>query len=258
MAEYTIPSVDHSFKETISYEVYRGSFSDPLMRAYHARLQFFLLFFIDRSSYINDSDPVWEVILLFQKRITVLPGAGKGAAAAGSNGTVTTYHVVGYTTLYKFLAYPSDWKMRLSQILILPPYQRSGHGQKLLQLVYAEAEKRGMIEVNIEDPRSAIADTTIQRSCAAMRWVLNQCADLPLSVAHLFAFPIASSAPLAVSFPQSRVPDVARSDGPQPVPQAPFLREGPAVLRRARPPRTVGCGLRKARQGSTAHHHGTG
>lgn len=154
MAEYSIPSVDHSFKETISYEVYRGSFSDPLMRAYHARLQFFLLFFIDRSSYINDSDPVWEVILLFQKRVTVLPGAGKGAAAAGSNGTVTTYHVVGYTTLYKFLAYPSDWKMRLSQILILPPYQRSGHGQKLLQLVYAEAEKRGMIEVNIEDPRS--------------------------------------------------------------------------------------------------------
>jgi len=183
MAEYTIPSVDHSFKETISYEVYRGSFSDPLMRAYHARLQFFLLFFIDRSSYINDSDPVWEVILLFQKRITVLPGAGKGAAAAGSNGTVTTYHVVGYTTLYKFLAYPSDWKMRLSQILILPPYQRSGHGQKLLQLVYAEAEKRGMIEVNIEDPRSAIAQT---KNNSARFWFAVCC--LRIYHCHLLTF----------------------------------------------------------------------
>ena len=139
MAEYTIPSVDYSPKEVITYEVYRGNFSCALMRAYHARLQFFLLFFIDRSSFINDADLVWEVILLFQKRVCLAKN-------------VTTYHIVGYTTLYKFLSYPDDWKMRLSQILILPPYQRAGHGQKLLQLVYLEAEKRKMIEVNIEDP----------------------------------------------------------------------------------------------------------
>ena len=140
MAEYTLPSVEEtSKKEVISYEVYRGTFNDATLRAYHARLQFFLLFFIDRSSFINDSDLVWEVILLFQKRVCLTKG-------------VTTYHIVGYTTLYKFLSYPEDWKMRLSQILILPPYQRVGHGQKLLAIVYAEAEKRRMIEVNIEDP----------------------------------------------------------------------------------------------------------
>ena len=139
LAEYQVPSVDGSFKEILTYEVYRGRFNDPMMRAYHQRLQFFLLFFIDRSSYINDTDLVWEIILLFQKRVCLTKNT-------------TTYHIVGYTTLYKFLSYPNDWKMRLSQILILPPFQRSGHGQKLLQLVYQEAEKRGMIEVNIEDP----------------------------------------------------------------------------------------------------------
>lgn len=211
MAEYSIPSVDHSFKETISYEVYRGGFTDPLMRAYHARLQFFLLFFIDRSSYINDSDPVWEVILLFQKRVTALAGAAKGAAAAaGANGTVTTYHIVGYTTLYKFLAYPSDWKMRLSQILILPPYQRSGHGQKLLQLVYAEAEKRNMIEVNIEDPRSLRAHTsTIQTQ---PQWVGLPCVgrlplDDPASArCPPSSFPLLPSLRLSLSAPIRAVP----------------------------------------------------
>jgi histone acetyltransferase 1 len=81
------------------------------------------------------------VILLFQKRV-----------CASKNST--TYHIVGYTTLYKFLSYPSDWTMRLSQILILPPYQRAGHGQKLLQLVYDLAEQRKAVEINIEDPRS--------------------------------------------------------------------------------------------------------
>lgn len=139
VAEYSLPSVEENKKESISYEIYRGTFSDATLRAYHARLQFFLLFFIDRSSYINDSDLVWEVILLFQKRVCLAKQA-------------TTYHIVGYTTLYKFLHYPNDWKMRLSQILILPPYQRAGHGQRLLQFVYAEAERRKMIEVNIEDP----------------------------------------------------------------------------------------------------------
>ena len=59
-------------------------FTDSTLRAYHARLQFFLLFFIDRSSFINDADPVWEVLLLFQKRVCFVKNT-------------TSYHIVGYT-----------------------------------------------------------------------------------------------------------------------------------------------------------------
>jgi GNAT superfamily N-acetyltransferase len=173
LAEYTVPSVDLSSKELITYEVYRGRFDNPTMRAYHQRLQFFLLFFIDRSSYINDADLVWEIILLFQKRVCLAKN-------------ITTYHIVGYTTLYKFLSYPSNWqaesatypyKMRLSQILILPPFQRAGHGQKLLQLVYQEAEKRGMIEVNIEDPSPVfqmLRDLTDITMCRKARFFEKQ------------------------------------------------------------------------------------
>ena len=100
VCEYIVPSVDSS-KDAVVYEIYKGSFSSPGMKAYHARLQFFLLFFIDRSSFINDSDLLWEVLLLMERRVA-------------RHSSAVSYAVVGYTTLYKFLSYPSDWRLRLS------------------------------------------------------------------------------------------------------------------------------------------------
>jgi histone acetyltransferase 1 len=143
--EYDVPSVETpASRDTVTFEVYHGSFDTPGLREFHERLQVFLLFFIDRSSYINDQDSVWELLLLFEKRTNKATEEVK-------------YNAVGYMTLYKFLQYqPGDsqpaWRLRISQILILPPYQRQGHGQQLLQFVYNEAEKRKFAEVNIEDP----------------------------------------------------------------------------------------------------------
>jgi hypothetical protein len=76
LIEYTLPSVSHtSAKEVITYEVYHGHFTDGTLRAYHARLQFFLLFFIDRSSFINDADPVVSHTSL-GKSLTVIVTVG--------------------------------------------------------------------------------------------------------------------------------------------------------------------------------------
>ena len=38
------------------------------------------------------------------------------------------YAIMGYTTVYSFYAYPDKTRARISQMLILPPYQRKGHG----------------------------------------------------------------------------------------------------------------------------------
>ena len=38
------------------------------------------------------------------------------------------YSIVGYTTVYGFYAYPDKLRPRLSQLLILPQFQRKGHG----------------------------------------------------------------------------------------------------------------------------------
>ena len=72
------------------FEVWGGSLKDPHVRAYHRRLQFLLLLFIDCASFIDDSDPVWEVLFLVRKR-----------RPAGRTRTPTpVYDVVGYCTVY--------------------------------------------------------------------------------------------------------------------------------------------------------------
>lgn len=44
------------------------------------------------------------------------------------------YASVGYSTIYKYYAYPNNTRARLSQILILPPFQRLGIGTKLIEV----------------------------------------------------------------------------------------------------------------------------
>ena len=129
---------DPETHEDLSYTLYQGTFDTPGLREFHERLQIFLLFYIESSNYIDSSDPIWQIILLFQKRALK---------------NKTTYCIVGYTTVYSFFSYPSFTKLRLSQILIIPPYQRRGHGKYLLTQVYENAKSNeNIIEVNIEDP----------------------------------------------------------------------------------------------------------
>lgn len=67
---YEVPSVTHQHKGhklDYTYHVFKASLTDPEMRSFHERLQFFLLFFIDRSSFIDSTDPVWEVLLVCEK-----------------------------------------------------------------------------------------------------------------------------------------------------------------------------------------------
>ncbi|KAJ3191391.1 hypothetical protein HK101_007817 [Irineochytrium annulatum] len=113
------------------YEVFRCSFRTPGFKAYHNRLQLFLLLFIEGASYIEDDDK-WEISLVFEMTNNV-------------DGSIS-YFLVGYTTVYAFYSYPDKKRMRIrserrsgekcllteflhdSQFLIFPPYQTNGHG----------------------------------------------------------------------------------------------------------------------------------
>ena len=49
------------------------------------------------------------------------------------------YSIVGYLTVYQYYAYGRETnrvRPRISQMLILPPYQRQGLGSRLLETVY--------------------------------------------------------------------------------------------------------------------------
>jgi len=46
------------------------------------------------------------------------------------------YSIVGYTTVYNFYSYPEKIRKRISQFLILPPFQKQRHGAELLNALY--------------------------------------------------------------------------------------------------------------------------
>ena len=48
----------------------------------------------------------------------------------------TLHAVAGYTTVYEYYAFPSNKRPRISQMLVLPPFQRLGLGAEMLQTIY--------------------------------------------------------------------------------------------------------------------------
>ena len=48
----------------------------------------------------------------------------------------TQYAVVGFTTVYEFYAYPANIRPRVSQMLVLPPFQRLGIATALMETIY--------------------------------------------------------------------------------------------------------------------------
>ena len=55
-----------------------------------------------------------------------------------SNGN-PMFAFAGYMTVYRYYAYPERIRPRISQVLIMPPFQRLGHGARLMQTFYDEA-----------------------------------------------------------------------------------------------------------------------
>jgi histone acetyltransferase 1 len=119
---------------TGSYEIYQSSFETPGMRELHTKMQVFLLFYIEASSFIDSNDKIWELLTVYER--------------VGQH-----VYFLGYTTLYRWVVLPSLRKrLRVSQFMLLPLYQKQGHGSRLYEQVMLLADKRDYIEVNIEDP----------------------------------------------------------------------------------------------------------
>ena len=48
----------------------------------------------------------------------------------------TMHAFAGYATVYEYFAYPKNIRPRISQMLVLPPFQRQGLGAALLTSIY--------------------------------------------------------------------------------------------------------------------------
>lgn len=123
------------------FEVYHCTWNTPQFCQYHRRMQLFALLFIEGASYIDEEEANWEFLVTFE-------------VTQADNGP--QYHFVGYTSLYNFWFYPKWYRLRLSQLVILPPYQSSGHGSELYgQVVRMASDRENVVELTIEDPSEA-------------------------------------------------------------------------------------------------------
>ena len=87
------------------------------------------------------------------------------------NTDIFTYHFIGYVSVYPFWCYLDQIRLRLSQFVILPPYQQQGHGctfpfpytadrpAKLYSTLYQHVLTRPEVaELTVEDPAEAFED----------------------------------------------------------------------------------------------------
>ncbi|GAB4819463.1 hypothetical protein N2152v2_006509 [Parachlorella kessleri] len=101
--------------------------------ALHARAEAFLYFFVDAASAIDGTDPRWDLLLALDE-------------------TPDGLELVGFATVYKFYAYPDRCRLRLSQVLVLPPHQGRGVGSLLLRALGQQADALDAVDVTCEDP----------------------------------------------------------------------------------------------------------
>ncbi|KAM0665408.1 hypothetical protein ACQRIT_006263 [Beauveria bassiana] len=170
-----------SFKGTDgTYEIWKGTLADPAIKQMNNRVQLLVPLFIEGGSYIGqtpDSDSSetempdadrWTVFLLYRKQ------------PSSADPEKSSYVFIGYSTVYRFFyfqppptppASPNhDWELpqgdmdlaqlpcrtRLSQFLILPPFQGSGHGARLYRSIFEHYHKHAQThEFTVENPNEA-------------------------------------------------------------------------------------------------------
>ena len=119
---------------------------------YHSSVQRLALLFIENADDVQvdseDGGGYWKVMYLFRKH-----GPKK-------------FSLAGYVTLFHFSAPFRKPKpgtiVRICQAVVLPPYQRAGHGREMLHRVHDLAQgkfnekiakyAKAIVEINVEDP----------------------------------------------------------------------------------------------------------
>lgn len=104
----------------------------------YSRLVPLVLLLVDGSSPIDITDPNWELYFVIEKKID----------EQGDS----PYKLLGFAAAYRFFHYPDTSRLRLSQILVLPPYQNKGYGRYLLDLLHNIAISENVYDFAVEEP----------------------------------------------------------------------------------------------------------
>jgi histone acetyltransferase 1 len=159
-----------------TFEVWKGNLADPAVKQIVKRLQILVPLFIEGGSEIPMDEPEddrWTVFFLYQKK------------ASASDPSRSSYIFAGYCTAYRFFHFrpptpplsPSERNLddltlsgnfdlsqlpcrtRISQFIIIPPFQQKGLGPRLYNFIFNQYIKhRATVELTVEDPNEAFDD----------------------------------------------------------------------------------------------------
>lgn len=141
--------------ESTKYVIKRMSLGgkDDEANAFHASLETFASFFIDGASNIDAGDPRWEVLVVWEQHRRLQGREDQDTSTDDDD--VESVALVGYLTLFTFTnptRRVSPSSLRVCQALVFPPFQRQGHGRRLMDVVHTLAKDRDCFEVTVEDP----------------------------------------------------------------------------------------------------------
>jgi histone acetyltransferase 1 len=144
----------------------------PGFRQQHEQMQTWLLWMIDGASYIDPDDERWEFLTIYEKTGSEASATNGSSAHLNGSAAGSRYHFVGYCTVYRYFAYPDKLRPRISQFLILPPFQRQGLGAHLLQSLYDRYRgQESVVDIAVEDPAenfSKLRDFVDTRNCMSL------------------------------------------------------------------------------------------
>ncbi|GAB4845679.1 hypothetical protein Ancab_039082 [Ancistrocladus abbreviatus] len=116
---------------------------------------------------IDVTDSKWELYLVVQKTT--------------DQHEACQVRLLGFAAVYRFYRYPDSSRLRLSQILILPPYQHKGYGRFLLEVLNHVAISEDIYDFTIEEPLDSLqhirncidiprllACSSVQHACEAV------------------------------------------------------------------------------------------
>ncbi|XP_061336568.1 histone acetyltransferase type B catalytic subunit-like [Gastrolobium bilobum] len=128
----------HADSTTSDIEAVRMVVGNMTTGHLYSRLIPLVLLLVDGSSPIDVTDPSWELYLVIQKE-TDLQGEMQ-------------CRLIGFTAVYRFYHYPDGSRLRLSQILVLPPYEHKGYGRFLLEVLNDVAVSENVFDLTVEEP----------------------------------------------------------------------------------------------------------
>lgn len=151
-----------------TFRVFRAHLATagPELKALHKRMEPLLLFFVDAATAIDAEDHGWHLFTIVEEAPKV-PGAPGPA-------------VVGFATTYRFWHYPEGSRLRLAQILVLPPHQGRGAGALALQAAQALADELDACDLAYEDPADGLQSLRTfldVKRALELDWVLQAAAE---------------------------------------------------------------------------------